>query len=290
MLEDNIPKVVAEPQPTPVEQAPGTQPPEPEDLLTRVSKFTTDKDPEVKPEDNISDDFDLKEIENITDPVAKEQAMKAYKSFQRGFGKKFDELAQLRKEMQTYIEQSKGQEEWTPEKVQALANDPKFIQAAQQVAGTSESSDEYSALSEVEKKNLKAMQDEIQNLKRINTQALQTQQQQLRNSQHQEFTKKYANYDPDKIDQLTYEMLEGKVTVTPEHIYKAWYHDDNVRKAYELGRKDERDGVSEKIASASVEGIAASPSVSIEPEKDESSLSFFNRIIQKNLKLAKAKS
>ena len=293
---DNIPKETPEavPETQPVEQADkGTQQPAQEDLLSRVSKFV--EDPPDKPkEEGSNGKFNSEElntaIANIEDPELKAKMQGLQKSLLSGANDKFQEIATLRKEMQSYMEQTKGQDEWTPERVQALANDPKFIQAAQQVAGTSESSDEYSALSDVEKQNLKAMKDEIENLKRINNQALQTQQQQLRAQQHQEYSQKYANYDPKEVDQITYEMLEGKVKVTPEHIYKAFKHDDNVRKAYEMGRRDERNGISDKIESTSAEGISAAPSEKIEPEENESSKSFFNRIIQKNLKLAKTKS
>lgn len=277
----------------PAEQVTDPQQPATEDLLTRVSKFVAD--PGGKPTDEGTDGkFNSEElntaIAGIEDPALKTKMEGLQKSLLSGANNKFQEIATLRKEMQTYMEQSKGQGEWTAERVQALANDPKFITAAQQVAGTSESSDEYSALSETEKKNLTAMQTEIANLKVLNAQAMQTQQQQLRSQQHTEFSKKYANYDASKIDQISYDMLNQKVQVTPEHIYKAWYHDENVNNAYQLGRKDERTGVAEKIASTSAEGITTSASAEkIEPNENETSQSFFQRIIEKNLKLAKAK-
>ena len=270
------PGQVKDPQETPAE-----------DLLSRVSKFQAKEAPVDNPKlDAISGNFDIKEIDAIADPVAKEQALNAYKSFQRGFGEKFQELAQLKKEMEALKAQPHTalSKEWTPERVQELANDPKFIEAAKQVAGN-QTEDEYSSMSEAEKAQMKALQDKVRQLEQASSRALQTQQQALRQSQHQSLQDKYANYDPKEIDTITFDMLNGKIQATPEHIYKAFKHDDNVRNAYELGRKDERDGVSTKIASASAEGIQTTySSPELKPEEGESSKAFFNRIIENNIK------
>ena len=67
-----------------------------EDLISRVSKVKVDKTPEVNIEEP---KFDINDIEKIQDPQAKEQALRAYKSFQRGFNEKYQELAQIRKEL-----------------------------------------------------------------------------------------------------------------------------------------------------------------------------------------------
>jgi hypothetical protein len=109
----------------------------------------------------------------------------------------------------------------------------------------------------------------------------------LRNSQHETLGAKYSNYVPQEIDTITFDMLNGKIQTTPEHIYKAFKHDENVSAAYEMGRLDERNGVSEKIQSASVEGIQTAPSApTVVPEKDESSKAYFARIIEKNVAAA----
>ena len=273
-------------------QAAGTQDNPAEDLLSRVSKFTATSAPTEDPKlKDISEHFDIKEIDAITDPVAKEQALQAYKSFQRGFGEKFQELSQLKKEMEVLKSQGLQPvtQEWTAERVQALANDPQFIAAASQVTGAT--SDDESIMSDAEKARIAALQNEVAELKKVSNQALQNQNLALRRSQHETLHTKYANYDPKEIDTITSDMIEGRIQATPEHIYKAFKHDDNVRKAYELGRIDERNGVSEKIASASPEGIQTThSSPEIVPEKDESSKSFFNRIIERRLKEAAGRS
>jgi len=267
------------------EQGTTTQEAPAEDLLSRVSKFVASSAPVEDPKlAGISADFDIKEIDAITDPVAKEQALRAYKSFQRGFGEKFQEISQLRKEMEALKTQPAQSNTWTPERVQALANDPEFIAAASQITGGNQDDDD-SVMSDAEKARLSALQKEVEDLKKISNQALMQQQLAMRSQQHETLHTKYANYDPKEIDTITADMIQGRIQATPEHIYKAFKHDDNVRKAYELGRKDEREGVSTKIASASPDGIQTThSSPEIKSEEGESSKAFFNRIIESNLK------
>ena len=262
-----------------------------DDLLTRVSKFELNNDPKKESGDN-GGVFNSKELDDsiaaIDNPELKSKMEGMRKSLLSGANDKFQEIATLRKEMQSVLESKK--DVWTPERVQALANDPKFIEAAQSIAAP-ENADEYSSLSDTEKDNMKTMQTEISNLKNQYANALKTSQQQLRETQHIELSGKYANYDKQEIDTITYEMLEGKIKATPEHIYKAFRHDDNVKRAYELGRKDEREGVEEKVQSTSVEGITTTSSKEeIVAEKGESNRYFLDNIIKKNLRLVKTKS
>ncbi len=261
-----------------------------DDLLSRVTAFQKDNAPkDPSQSDSQSDQPDNLEatIANIEDPTIKAQFEKLRKDLVSGTNTKFQEIATLRKEMQTNMEQFKkvGQpEEWTAERVQQLANDPKFIAAAQQVSGIQPESDEYSALSDGEKKAMTDMRSQLEDLKRVNQQSLIAQEQQVRAQQHAEYSSKYENYNPQKIDEITFNLQKGSIHATNEHIYKAFYHDDNVRNAYEMGRQDEREGISDKIDSATVGGITTQQSTpSVTPEENESSKSFFDRIISSNI-------
>ena len=98
-----------------------------EDLISRVSKVKVDKTPEVNIEEP---KFDINDIEKIQDPQAKEQALRAYKSFQRGFNEKYQELAQIRKELDAIKNQATN---WTPDRIKQELNKPDFIQASQAV-------------------------------------------------------------------------------------------------------------------------------------------------------------
>jgi hypothetical protein len=273
-----------------------TQQNQTEDLLTRVSKFVSDEDPSKKSEEQINqevfNDPELRDkIESIEDPQLKEQMTQLRKSLMRGANDKFEEIATFRKELQL-LKDGKPTE-WSPQKIQSLLNDPKFVEAARQVAGAESSPEDPLAYAdEGVKSYIKKLEGDINSLKTQNQQNWEQQNKVLREQQHRELGTKYANYDAKEIDTITFEMLEGKIQATPEHIYKAFKHDDNVRRAYELGRKDEREGVGERLESASfVKDTGTTQSApAIKAEKGESSQALWDRIVEKNLKLAKTKS
>lgn len=252
------PEVVQEPiaTPIPVEQVKDTQQPS-SDLMSRVTRFQADNKP-VEPSqinDNSNEGFDLKEIEAIADPIAKEQAMNAYKSFQRGFNKKYQELAELRKALQANLDTGNKQEEsWTRDRIQTLINDPQFVKAAQEFQGTQEPDDDYSSLSEVEKTRLSTLEKELFDLKKSKEQNLETQRIMERQRQHEQYSQKYANYKSDEVDALSLEIASGKLQTTPEHIYKAFKHDENCENAYQMGLRDAREGITEKAGVLSIEG------------------------------------
>src|SRR3990167_11007207 len=115
-------------------------------LVTRASQV------KIEPQrPSISDDgFDYKEIENIKDLQAREYAEKAYKSFQRGWNEKYQELAELRKSL---VAKKTENAIWTPERIQdELLSDPTFIQSAQKVSGVQPLDDGNSMLSESDRK------------------------------------------------------------------------------------------------------------------------------------------
>lgn len=270
-----------------------TQQPNSDDLLKRVSEFVESKPPAQQPSvDNSGDEkFDYGELNNITTPEeAKTWADKAHKSFQRGYNEKFQELSSMKKELERTLSETKkitSEQKWTPERIQALMGNPEFLEAAKIASGVSDE-DELTNLSETEKNRFKALEQEIANMKQQNQENVLAQQQLLREKQHAECESKYPDYDRNQIDTLTKDMIAGKIQATNEHIFKAFKYDENVRKAYLMGRKDERDGVAEKVNSSSIESITTVPSdEKIVPEKGESSMSYWNKLVSKNLKLAK---
>lgn len=245
-----------------------------EDILKRVSGFQDENEEKVEVPQDFK--FDVNEINNIKDPTARKYAEDAYKSFQKGFNTKFQELAELRKGLESNIEQNKQPSTWTTEKVQSLLNDASFVQAAQNVANVPES-DEYSALSDAEKAKLGAMEKEVLQIKALHNQMLKQQQ-------DVDLKGKYVNYDPGQIDTLTADLIAGNVQATREHLYKIVNHDDNIRRAYELGRKDEKHGINEKVSQTSTEGVTAvATEANLVKEQSESSESFFSRLARKNL-------
>jgi len=246
-----------------------------EDLITKVSQFKETLDKTQVPQTQ-GEGFDIRDIDKIEDPQAREYALQAFKSFQRGFDKKFQDLAKLRKEYEETLKNG-GNGQWTAEKIQNLLNDPQFVQAAQQVAGNSQQ-DDYSALSEAEKQKLQEVDMQIKNLQSQNAQLLKRQQ-------DERLTQRYANYNSEAVDVLTADLLSGKVQATREHLHKVLDYEDAVNRAYKMGLQDRQAGMSDRISSMSTDGLNVVNGERLQPEKGESSLNYLRRIFDKNKKL-----
>lgn len=248
-----------------------------EDLQARIAKFTQDN----KPKEEVPEDFafDSKEIENIQDPVAREYAEKAYKSYQKEFNRKFQEMAELRKSMESSSHKSPFEMDWTPEQVQALTQNPRFLQAAQQVAGQtdySQSDDDYSALTEREQAAIK----KVEMLEKQMSQWQQSQTMQELKKQDEQLAQTYSSYNPQAVDTLTADLIQGKVQADRSSLWKVIDYDDNAKRAYELGRQDERGGVQEKAQSLSMQGqqVVRTP-VDMTAEEGQSSKQLWRKIM-----------
>lgn len=250
------------------------------DLITRVSQFASENKPSEKQEDSA---FNVNEIEKIEDPVAKEYALKAYKSFQADYTRKTQKLSEQQKQLEEKMKESSN---WTPERIQSLLNDPTFVQAAQQITGTQNpeemNEDEYSALSDSDKKKIDAVHREIQAMKNQNAQLVQKQQEEKLKS-------KYANYDPQAMDITTKEVLQGKRQITREDIWKSMDYEKAIDRAYQMGLKDKNEQTQEKIQSSSAEGLSTLPQEKVDDDKKSSDRDHFakivlNKITQKNKK------
>lgn len=280
------------PTPTPAPSAAQATPPavEPKpSLIERVSSY--------KPEPSVASSqaepsnepfFDIKEIEKLADPNAKAVAEKAYKSMQGDYTRKTQALAEERKAAEAvrkqYEELSKVNANWTPERIQSLLNDPNFVKAAQQVAGQTPSTtqsgltdNEWSALTDKEKAALQQTQ-----------QLVQQQQQYLQNlvkqQQDAQLKVKYANYDAQALDVITNDVLQGKVQITREHIWKATDYEPAVERAYQLGRKDREAELTQKqqekanSITISTSGSATNGEPIPAKTDKESNLQYFKRL------------
>lgn len=263
-------------QPTKEEATPEVNKEQPklndDDLMKRVAEFATTNNPENQPSPEVEGKFDFNDIETIQDPIARETALKAYKSFQSDFTKKYQDLSALRKELEQAREVNNT---WTPERVEALTKDPTFIQAAQQVGSqlNDVSQDDYSALSDVEKQEITRMKQELNMLKQQTLNSNKAQQDEVLRS-------KYPNYNPQAIDTLTAELLEGKRQATREDLWKVHNYKAAVNNAYKLGLQDKQQGVSEQINSMSMTGGANTVTTSNAPlqrEEGESNRAYAKR-------------
>lgn len=270
MTEKQVVEPNVTPEPVPAE-------PKKEDLVTRVSQVKAEVSAAEPKPDEV---FNVNDIDKIEDPKAKEYAEKAYKSFQRGFNKKYEELAALRKDLEKKGEASST---WTVEKVQSLLKDESFVNAARSVTAQNPNGltdEEYSALTDTEKAKLNNLESEVSNLRKLNYEAYKVQQ-------DEQLKRKYANYDSSIIDTTSADLISGRAIATREHLWKVIDYDKAIRRAYELGLQDRKLETSDRLNSMSADGINTVPSGNVpEPEKGESDTAYFKRLANKRLKEA----
>lgn len=243
------------------------QPEQTEDLLSRVSKVKLE---ETTPKSTDTDgvEFDYSKLNEIKTPEeAKAWAENSYKSFQRGFNSKFQDLAEKRKTYETKLETIS---KWTPERLQQELNNPEFVKVAQSILGVETQSSE-SYLSDADKKQLAMVQQQISTLNQQNAQLLKKQE-------DEKLKAKYANYIPDAVDTLTSDLIAGKVQATREHLHKVLDYEDAIRRAYKLGLQDKKLDMGDKVNSMSMEGGQAVSGYQPPPPKEgENTAQYFKR-------------
>jgi len=251
-----------------------------DDLVTRVSQLKE----ETKPVENF-EGFDYKDIEKISDPQAKEFALNAYKSLQKGFNKKFEDVAHLRK---AYENKEHDNANWTPERIQQVMQNQSFVSAAQSVMATQQAlggnltNDEYSALTDTEKQQFHDMRSQLNMITQQNSKLIQQQQDERLQS-------RYANYSPATIDSMTTQLLNGQYQATREDIHKVIDYEAAVKRAYALGKQDRQLDLSQKQAgTTTAEGVQMTQASDVPvKEKGESNFNYFQRIARRRLAQSK---
>lgn len=267
-----------------------TKQPNTDDLLSKVTKFVDEKTPANKSEDDI--DVDVfndaefrKKIDALQDPELKQYMLSMRKTGVRGIQERLQEISEMRKEL-TALKQGINPG-WSPQRIQELLNDKEFLNAAQQVLGNTgiqQQSEDDEYVPDSVKRELQALREKTQQYEQQWNQFNQKQSQEQRIQEHNRLKERYGNYDPNKVDELITGLIQGKVQAGPEVVYKAYYHDENVKRAYEMGRRDALGGVQEKQQASSFStGTIQQPNSEIKPEKNETNKQFLNRIIQNKL-------
>lgn len=254
-----------------------------QDLITKVTQFKRVESP--KPSEGVDIGFDYKELESIKDPVAKEIAMKAYKSMQGGVTKKFQEAADIRKSAELKLQEMS---KWTPERLQQELKNPEFLEVAKQMANAVENphnsgltNDEYSTLTETEKAEMSSLKNKINLLEQSNMAAVTAQQ-------DVQLSSRYADYNPAQINSIMNDMYSGKINATREHIYKAFFHDDHVKAAYEMGKQESGKLNQEKFGAISLNGFQATNANDVPVKnKGERDQEYFVRLAQNRLAQSK---
>lgn len=260
-----------------------------DDLLSRITRFVDDASPQNKSEDKIDEDvFNdaefRKKIDSLQDPELKQYMLSMRKTGVRGIQERLQEISEMRKEL-TALKQGINPG-WSPERVQQLLNDKDFLNAAQSVLGNQgqavEDDGEY--VPESVKQKLAKLEQENSQFKQQWNQFSQQQTMVQRAQEHERLKERYGNYDPQKVDELINGLIQGKVQAGPEVVYKAYFHDDNVKRAYEMGRRDAMGGVQERQqASSFSNNNVQQPNSQIKPEQGETNKQFLNRIINNKL-------
>lgn len=244
-----------------------------EDIVSRVASFQ----PETKKPTDEQPIFNVNDIDKIEDPKAREYARNAHKELERTYQKKFQDIAEIKKALESKTEPSS----WTTEKIQNLLKDPSFIQAAQGIIGNSqpEQDQEFSNLTDAEKQRIARIEKEHQMF-------LQQQNQFFLKQQDEQLKSKFPNYKPEAVDTITADLLQGKVNNTREYIWKAYDYEDAVNRAYQLGKKDALGEINNNnsVSSFSESGVSTSqPTSSVKMEDGESRENFFKRLYAANL-------
>ena len=250
------------------------------DLLTRVSQVKN----EVKQEDTEgkfnSNDLDLA-IEQVLDPVLKEQMIGLKKSLLRGENQKYQEIAQLRKQYESKLAESSS---WTPERLQQEINKPDFVQAAQSVLQTRNPGDsgltdsQWSTLSDVEKTELNQLKQKVLSLEKNSWESVKANQDAM-------LKNRFANYDPQVVDNVANDLVQGKIQATREALWKVVDYENAVKRAYELGLMDKNTQNQEKVNGMSFDGgrNVSSPG-GVERIKGETTSAFMARSYNEHLK------
>ena len=271
--------VVAAPATTVVETPVVVTPPaapEP-DILTKVSQFTLPTEP-----DKILNPPEQPEFAKITDSVAREAAKEAVERMRRGmqtdYTKKLEDAQRL-------VNQSKS---WTPQRIQQeLLTNPEFVSAAQMISGQQTVQDQtltqeaYSALTDKEKAAVNLVPELRNELQQIKNQSFQNQLLASINQNDILLKQKFADYDPQKINEAATRL--GKLTpaVAREYIYKADNYETNVRKAYEMGKLEGQGKLNSKLNVIAPQGSTVTSNEGV-PTKNagENDKAFFVRLGQ----------
>lgn len=251
-----------------------------DDILAKVTKKV---EPKLTPDTSGT----FKEFDDITDPALKQRMIDKTKALQADYTRKTQEVAQQRTQLQTQL---KEMENWTPDKVQNyLLKNPSFLQAAQTIAaqpqnptGSGLTDEQFSALTPTEKNQMLEMNRQIGELRQQNFISAMTQKDALLQT-------KYGDYDSLKVNEGLQNLSRTNPLDLREHVYKAIFHDEHVKNAYEMGKKDAQ-GLNQQRTQAvtTATGVNMMPASDVpKKEKGENDINYFARLAQRRIDLSK---
>lgn len=252
--------------------------PKADDLVSRVANFNPEKTEEPPKTEPVVDDgkFDYSKLKTITTPEeAQAWAEQAHKSFQRDYTKKTEELATLRKQLES-------QPEWTPQRIEEALKNEQFVSSAteymktQNPQGSGKTDEEWSNLSDEEKLRIKGLETKITFLEQQNMRNQMMQQDEVLKS-------KYANYDSTVVDETIRQIQAGKLVVDRETVWQVIDYKNGIDRAYKLGMQDGRGVNRDKADSiAFTSGVNVSDEAVIKKGEKETDSQYFQRLYEHN--------
>lgn len=257
----------------------------PDDFISKVTQFEADVTPAGKTPEQIDDEmFSDREFRKkidevrIKDPELAKHLELMRKSGISGINNKMQEIAEIRKELQS-LRDANNRPRFSANSIEELLKNPEFIAEASKVTGKQGILAEDETLSDAAKQEIAKLKSELDSLKG-NIQSKSVEEAQLAWQRHHDTLQtKYKNYDRVRIDTIAKQLAEGQVNVTPEYLYKVVYHDENVKRAFEMGQKMALEKVGEKRQATSIDGVTVVQQGKFSQEKDEDNQNFLRRII-----------
>lgn len=261
------------------------------DLISRASQVSLDKNKGQSQSDPVDildgSGFDRNQWNEMLQKLPEDQRQQleaAYKSLQRGANDKFQKASERLKQAESLVKQP-----WTTDRINQLLTDPEFVQAAQaytQAQAISQnpqssglSNEEWSALSENEKRQFHQV---IQNQQHIQNQMTSM----LLAQEDERLQERYKNYDPTQVKQLRTDLLKGNIQATSEHLWKVIDYDSAIQRAYELGRQDRAADFQEKqnASSVGVTGLNVTQANDVPVRQpNQSTVEHFKQIAMRNI-------
>lgn len=236
MENNNLPKAPEPVQPNDP-QEPVTPAP---DLMTRVNQY---KPAPVTQNQNQNDPqipFNYNDFDKITTiEQAKEWAMNSHKSMESGYNKKYENVADLRKELESQKSTLQEQVKWTPEKIKQLTSNEQFIQAAQQFSANNQPNPQSSGMTDDEWSGLSdAEQGRFNRMEQMLSQQNQQMNQMLESKEDEQLSGRYANFDPKIVNQIQQGLLTGSIQPTRELLWKVYDYDNLAQRVYDLAKAE----------------------------------------------------
>lgn len=274
-------KVKQEPHEKPnaaIEKPEGNEPSnETEDLISQIAQFEEENNPTNLSDDEIDEkmfsDKELRDrIESIRekDPELADMLELQRKSMIRGVNGKFQEIAEMRKQLQSQNTQGSDEKpaRFVANSVEELLKNPEFVQEAQSYQGEDEDDPAVQAK--------KIAQQQIDQYKQ---EQMAKQQQEQWNQWHDQLSRKYGkSYNRQEIDQTAAQLAQGKIQATPEYIYKVMNYERDLERARQIGIRQGSKVAQQKTEINTPSGINTVEPFEIKQDEKESNQDFFRRI------------